>query len=168
MRFSKILLSVGLAVLAAGGCNGSNRRVAVGAPPEPQFGVQLFGVRSFEVTNPYFPLVPGTTHTFTVETDEGVETIVVEVLDRTRFVAGIECAIVRDRVYLDGLLIEDTFDWYAQDLQGNVWYMGEDVTDFEYDEDGNVIGMTHPGAWEAGEDVAGTGSLAEPGILMKA
>jgi len=106
--------------------------------------------------------------TFTVETEDGVETIVVETLEGTKFVGGIECAIVRDRVFLDGLLIEDTLDWYAQDLDGNVWYMGEAVLNYEYDDDGNVTGIDTEGSWETGEDVAGTGSLAEPGLVMKA
>jgi hypothetical protein len=61
-----------------------------------------------------------------------------------------------------GLLVEDTFDWYAQDNDGNVWYMGEAVTDYEYDDEGNLIGTSHPGQWEAG--VGG----ALPGYIMKA
>ena len=83
-------------------------------------------------------------------------------LNKTRVVSGVATRVVRDRVFLEGLLIEDTFDWYAQDNDGNVWYMGEDVTDFEYDDDGKVIGTSHPGAWEAGVD----GAL--PGHIMKA
>ena len=69
---------------------------------------------------------------------------------------------VRDRVFLEGRLIEDTFDWYAQDDAGNIWYMGEEVTDFEYDDEGQLIGTSHPGQWEAGVD----GAL--PGYIMKA
>jgi hypothetical protein len=69
---------------------------------------------------------------------------------------------VRDRVYLDGRLIEDTFDWYAQDDAGNVWYMGEFVTNFQYDAIGALIGTDNNGSWEAG--VSG----AEPGYIMPA
>ena len=75
---------------------------------------------------------------------------------------------MRDRVFLDDVLIEDTYDWHAQDDAGNVWYMGEEVTNYEYDENGNLIGTDSTGAWEAGKDVAGVGTIAEPGIVMKA
>ena len=107
------------------------------------------------VTNPLFPLVPGTTFSFAGDTEDGRETILVEVLDQTRNVQGITAAVVRDRVYLDGSLIEDTYDWYAQDTDGNVWYLGEDSKEIE---DGRVVSTA--GSWEAGVD----GAL--PGIIM--
>ena len=80
-------------------------------------------------------------------------------LEETRTVAGVECIVVRDRVYLDGLLIEDTHDWFAQDDDGNVWYMGEEVVNYEYDDD-NLLGTDDEGSWEAGVD----GAL--PGIVL--
>ena len=92
----------------------------------------------------------------------------VEVLDETRDVMGITCRVIRDRVYLDDVLIEDTHDWYAQDDEGNVWYMGEEVDDHNYDDEGNLIDITHGGAWEAGLDVVGAGVTAKPGYVMKA
>ncbi|MHC4224817.1 MAG: hypothetical protein ACYSUN_12565, partial [Planctomycetota bacterium] len=61
---------------------------------------------------------------------------------------------------LDTVLMEDTHDWYAQDDGGNVWYMGESVDNYEYDDQGNFQGINHDGAWEAGVDGA------EAGILM--
>jgi hypothetical protein len=70
--------------------------------------------------------------------------------------------VVDDRVYEDGRLIEDTHDWYAQDNNGNVWYFGEDVTNYEYDNNGKLIDTNHDGSWEAGQD----GSHA--GIIMEA
>ena len=148
-----------LSLLAACGSSGAPQFTD---PAEPEFAVALFGATSAIVNNPYFPLRPGNTWTYQVETDEGVETIVVEVQESTREVAGVVCAIVRDRVFLDGLLIEDTHDWYAQDLDGNVWYMGEQVVNYEYDDEENVIATDDEGAWETGVD----GALA--GILMKA
>jgi 1,4-dihydroxy-2-naphthoyl-CoA synthase len=54
----------------------------------------------------------------------------------------------------------DTHDWFAQDDDGNVWYMGEDVINYEYDDDDNLIGTNNDGAWEAGVDDA------LPGIIM--
>ena len=132
-----------------------------GDPAEPVFSVQLFSAQSALITNPFFPLVPGSAHTFVVETQDEIEIIVVEVLEVTRLVAGVQCAVVRDRVYVDEVLIEDTYDWYAQDNAGNVWYMGEEVTNYEYDDDGNVIGTDSEGAWEAGE--RGPGRSPSPG-----
>lgn len=113
------------------------------------------------VDNPYWPLVPGTRWVYEAETDEGTERIDVRVLDETRVVAGIECVVVRDTVSLDGELIEDTFDWYAQDKAGNVWYMGEDSTEYE---GGTVVSTA--GSWEAGVDSAlpGIKVWAEPHV----
>ena len=62
-----------------------------------------------------------------------------------------------DRVWLDEDLTEATFDWYAQDNEGNVWYMGEDSKEYE---NGEVVSTE--GSWEAGVDGA------KPGIIMKA
>ncbi len=137
----------------------------------PDFDAANFS-DSLTIDNPYFPAVPGTTWTYEAEgiDDETgepfFETIVVEVLPETRNIVGVEVRIVRDRVFVDGLLVEDTFDWYAQDDNGNVWYLGEDVTNFEYDDAGNLIGTDNGGAWEAGVDdaVAGVIMQANPRI----
>ncbi|NJN14153.1 MAG: hypothetical protein HC813_00340, partial [Planctomycetes bacterium] len=168
MRSHRPLLPYGLLLVLMLPIGCSNRTVKITNPAEPLFSAQLFSALSAQVTNPYFPLPPGTAFTYTEETDEGVETIIVEVLETTRLVAGVLCVIVRDRVYLDGLLLEDTYDWYAQDRDGNVWYMGEEVVNYEYDDDGNVIGTDSEGSWETGLDVAGVGATARAGILMKA
>jgi hypothetical protein len=138
-----------------------------GQPSLPDFSSAVF-TDSLNIDNPYFVLVPGTTFHYEGETTDPesgeveTETVIVEVLNETRTVLGVSSRVVRDRVYSEGLLMEDTFDWFAQDYSGNVWYMGEDVTDFEYDEDGNLVGTSHEGAWEAGVNDA------LPGILMNA
>ena len=105
--------------------------------------------------NPYWPMIPGTKFIYESDTEEGLETIEVLITDQTREIDGVECIVVKDTVWLEGEIIEDTFDWYAQDLDGNVWYFGE--LTFEY-EDGEIIGLE--GSWEAGEDGA------QPGIIM--
>jgi hypothetical protein len=127
---------------------------AVEMPPFPDAGDFVDAV-----TNPYFPLDPGTTFHYRSESEDGVETIVVEVLHTTKTILGVDATVVRDRVYLDGDLIEDTFDWFAQDTEGNVWYLGEDSKEFL--EDGSV---STEGSWEAGKDgaLAGIIMLAEP------
>lgn len=95
-------------------------------PTQPQYDPQLDPADFVpQVTNQFFPLVPGTTYSYEGETDEGTETTVVEVLDETKTILGITATVVRDRVFLDGELIEDTFDWYAQQNTGDVWYLGE-------------------------------------------
>jgi hypothetical protein len=87
----------------------------------------------------------------------GGETIEVTVTPDTKMILGINATVVRDVVSEDGEVIEDTFDWYAQDLDGNVWYLGEDTTEFE-----NGEPVSTAGSWEAGVD----GAL--PGIIMQA
>jgi hypothetical protein len=151
-----------LGTLLCGACGGNNPVAGADDPAEPAFALALFSGASSQVTNPYFPLRPGATSVFLADTEDGLETIVVDVLDATRVVAGVECVILHDRVYLDGLLIEDTLDWYAQDDDGNVWYLGEEVVNYEYDDDDNLISTDSDGSWEAGVD----GAVA--GIYMKA
>lgn len=113
------------------------------------------------VDNPYWPLAPGASWTYEAKTDEGVETILVVVLPQKKRIMGIQCYVVRDTVKLDGETIEDTYDWYAQDKQGNVWYMGEAVDNYE-----NGVVVNHDGSWEAGRDGAlpGIKVWAEPHV----
>jgi hypothetical protein len=109
------------------------------------------------IDNPFLPFVPGTTWKYEGKTDEGTETIVVEATAATRVILGVTCTEVRDRGYLNGVLAEDTRDWYAQDKQGNVWYFGE----LSYEiEDGLIVSIS--GSWEAGVDGA------KPGLAMPA
>jgi hypothetical protein len=109
------------------------------------------------IDNTYFTMTPGTTFNYEGETEDGTETIVVYVTSETREVMGVTCVVVWDRVYLDGELIENTYDWFAQDNVGNVWYFGEDSEELE---EGEVVSTE--GSWEAGVD----GAL--PGIVMPA
>ena len=76
-------------------------------------------------SNSLFPLTPGLIRTYEGETDEGTETVIVEVTHETREIMGVECVIVHDAAYLDGELIEDTLDYFATDDAGNVWDFGE-------------------------------------------
>jgi len=139
----------------------------VGADSIPDFAAASFS-RPTQIDNPLLPWIPGTTYTYEADLEDGVETTVIEVLEETRTVNGVETVIVRDRVSVDGLLIEDTRDWYAQDDAGNVWYLGEDVDNYNYDDEDNLIDVTHQGSWEAGRDVAGLGVNALPGFVMRA
>jgi hypothetical protein len=109
------------------------------------------------IDNPYLPLLPGARWRYEGEADGEREVIEVVVTDERRTVMGIPALVVRDTVTVDGELVEDTYDWFAQDIEGNVWYLGEDVADYE---DGVVV--SRAGSWEAGVD----GAL--PGIVMPA
>lgn len=109
-----------------------------------------------KIDNPYFSLTPGTTFSYQGKTDEGTEVIKVMVTDQTREVMGVTTLIVWDRVWLDDQLIEETYDWYAQDQEGNVWYFGEDSKEYK---NGKVVSTE--GSWEGGVDGA------MPGIIMK-
>ncbi|WP_183100942.1 hypothetical protein [Nocardioides pelophilus] len=109
-----------------------------------------------DVTNPWFPLEPGVQWVYR-ETDEDGEVleVVVTATSETRMIAnGVEARVVRDTVTLDGEIIEDTLDWYAQDENGTVWYLGEDTAEFE---DGELV--SHEGSFEAGVDEALAGVI---------
>ncbi len=148
------ILLMGLLVLAACGLTACDSN-----SPEDTFVITYevpFDPSKFQagVTHTYFPLLPGTVWTYEGQTEDGLERIVVEALAETRVVAGVTATVVRDRVFLDGSLIEDTFDWYAQDEDGNVWYLGEDSKEIE---NGRVVSTE--GSWEAGVDGARAGII---------
>jgi hypothetical protein len=109
------------------------------------------------IDNPWFPLTPGTTYRYVERHGAEVLDVDVTVTKEHKTILGVPCVIVRDRLSKAGVTVEDTFDWYAQDKAGNVWYFGEDTK--EYDDKGHV---NTEGSWEAG--VKG----AQPGIVMPA
>jgi hypothetical protein len=106
-----------------------------------------------EIDNPYWPMTPGDRWTY--KESEGGETldVVVTVTDKTKQIAnGIEARVVHDVVKQDGEPIEVTDDYYAQDADGNIWYLGEDTAEYE---NGKV--STRAGSFEAGVDGAEAG-----------
>jgi hypothetical protein len=113
------------------------------------------------IDNPYLPMRPGSRWVYReIDTDGTVQRVVVRVTRRTRLIAnGVRARVVRDTVTERGRLVEDTFDWFAQDRAGNVWYLGEDTTEYE---DGRPVSKA--GSWEAGVDGARAGivMLARP------
>ena len=114
---------------------------------------------SVSIDNPYWPMSPGTKWVYSETDTKGTnQKVVVEVTDETKMMAnGIEARVVRDTVTENGAPVEITDDWYAQDKAGNVWYLGEYVTNYE---NGKVV--DHGGSFEAGVDGA------QPGIAMPA
>jgi len=97
-------------------------------------------------------------HVFTYEGSSGgdAQRNIVTVTNDTRTVMGVACVVVHDQVFSSDTLLEDTYDWYAQDVDGNVWYFGEDSKAYE---DGKV---DTSGSWEGGVDGA------QPGVAMEA
>jgi hypothetical protein len=124
------------------------------------------------IDNPYLPLVPGTTFTYEpVPNPDDVVNIVI-VTDTIKAITvgnkSVDCRQVHDFETDNGVLAEDTLDWYAQDDDGNVWYCGEATEVYSYDANGNLVGTDTSGSWEAGKDVAGIGETALPGYVMLA
>ncbi|HET6638219.1 MAG TPA: hypothetical protein VFH82_05505, partial [Gemmatimonadota bacterium] len=105
------LLLAALAALAA--CNGSG---SLGPPSDPDYDPMLdaadFGG---PIDNPLFPLVPGTTFHFEGESDGESQSNDVTVTNQTRQIMGITATVVHDVEFVDGEMVEETFDWYAQD-----------------------------------------------------
>jgi hypothetical protein len=125
------------------------------APYDPEFERTDF-VDPLEIggsvsPNPYFPLVPGSHWVY----QGGDETNTVVVVGKVQEILGVPCTVVRDIVQKNGDLVEETFDWFAQQTDGTVWYCGELSLEFEK---GALLGME--GTWKAGRD------LARPGIIM--
>lgn len=109
------------------------------------------------ITNKYFSLPVGRKLIYHADTENGVERTELEIESETKTILGVETVIYRDKVFLDGELVEDTKDYLAQDDDGNVWYFGEDVRNYE-----NGQFKNNEGSWIAGVDGA------KPGIWIKA
>ncbi len=170
-RFAAVFALAGLAVAGCGDDGGSSPTASDSSNPpgDPIAGFDLpqgddpveLDPADFtaDIDHPYWPMPPGTQWTLSEIDEEGNEVIVVvTVSTETKEIAnGVTARVVRDTVTQDGELIEDTFDWYAQDANGSIWYLGEDTAEFE---DGEISSAA--GSFEAGVD----GAL--PGIIMPA
>jgi hypothetical protein len=112
-----------------------------------------------EIDNPYWPMKPGSRWVYRETDNEGAnQRVVVTVTNRTKKIAnGVEARVVHDVVSEDGDFVEVTDDWYAQDSEGNIWYLGEATTEYE-----NGKPTTTEGSFEAGVDGA------QAGIVMPA
>ena len=140
---SRLLVALLLAATAAS--------ASPGAPSAATSTARPTFVR--HVTNPWFPLKPGTIYTYVGEKDGKGGRDVVTVTNRTKEINGAVCTEIDDRLYTHGYLAERTMDWYAQDARGNVWYFGEDTA--ELNKAGRVT--SREGTWQAGVDGAKAG-----------
>ena len=111
---------------------------------------------STNITNPLFKLPVGKLMAYEAVTEDGLERIEIRIRNETRKIMGVETLVYNDRVFVDGVLVEETNDYLAQHKDGSVWYFGEAVDNYK----GGKF-LDHKGGWIAGED----GAL--PGIWIK-
>jgi hypothetical protein len=154
-------LTLGIIIVALTACGGdANNSLPTGAERvdlDPDNFVA-------QIDHPYWPMKPGSRWVFTQTDLEGNrERIVITVTNRKKMVEGIQATVVHDVVTSEGELVENTFDWFAQDKDGNLWYLGEDTTEFE-----NGKPVNKKGSWESGVDGAEAGVIlpAEPEVGM--
>ena len=150
MRGLSSISHFALVIMCMAGCNPSDEDCVTDATYNPTIDPADFVA---EINNPLLPFMPGTRFVYR----GGDETIEVTVTSDTRLILGVTTRVVRDVATVNGEVVEDTFDWYAQDVAGNVWYFGEDTREYE----GGVVVGTE-GSWEAGVDGA------KAGIVMHA
>jgi hypothetical protein len=108
-----------------------------------------------QIDNPYLPLTAGKVFRLEGESADGHETNIITVAPQTYSILGVACTVVEDTVLVNGALIEATTDWFAQDLNGTVWYFGEASRAYE-----NGVLVSTEGSWQAGQ------RGAMPGIVM--
>jgi hypothetical protein len=135
--------------------------VARGSAAGPAIGANalVFDPNNFVavVDNAYFPLPVGRTLVYRGIKDGQTQRDVVRVTSRTKVILGVTATVVSDIADHNGRVLERTSDWYAQDKQGNVWYLGEDTVHF-----GPNGSRDTSGSWQAGVNGA------VPGIVMEA
>ena len=156
------LVAVGTLSLSACGGSAGTTDASSSSPALPQGSAKVTldpADFTVDVTNKFWPLHPGARWVYeSVDADGTAQHVEVTVLDETyKVAAGIEARVVHDVVMQDGTLFEDTHDYYAQDADGNVWYMGEKTTEYPPGEP-----QSTEGSWEAG--VHG----AQPGVAVPA
>jgi hypothetical protein len=160
MKIKKLSVAIAAIVLvgalvATMHASGASTGVGAGyaAGNEPTFDPSNFGSPA---DNPLFPLPPGRLSVFKGMKDGQRVTTRTKVTGHTKEILGIAATVVHDVSTHGGRPLEATFDWYAPDNDGTVWYLGEDTK--EFDERGHVISTE--GSWQAGVDGA------VPGVIM--
>ena len=130
---------------------------------DPEFALEDLSSATFdnptEINNKYFPLTPGMEYTYEGFTREGSNqvphSIIFTVTDLTKEIEGIQTVVAYILDYSDGELVEAEIAFYAQDNDGNVWFMGEYPEVYEF---GQIVEAP---AWIPG--LKG----AKAGIVMK-
>jgi hypothetical protein len=157
------VLSVAVAMMI-----GFSTKVAKADP----FIVPTFDPNNFpgspDINNPFFTLIPGTAFCYESDSDDGETNEVTVVTDGdgdpcTITIAGVAAIVVRDAVFVDGDPTEDTYDFYAQDNGGHVWYLGEATNECLEEAPDNTFGTWNANAFNAVTNPNGGGM---PGIVM--
>ena len=118
--------------------------------------------QSTQIDNAWMPLQPGTQWKYEGTTTEEGETfahrIEFTVTDLTKKIEGVDTVVAWIVDYSNGEVVEKEIAFYAQDNEGNVWYLGEHPE--EYSEGEFVAAPT----WIAGREDARAGikMRAEP------
>ena len=154
-RIAAVVVALLIAGCGGGSNPSGNSKLPVGSEP---FKIDPADF-STQIDNPYWPMAPGSHWVYREAENGELQRVDVTVTNQTKRIAGIEARVVHDLVTKDGEKVEDTFDWYAQDKDGNLWYLGEDTKEYE---NGEVTSTE--GSWEAGVDGAEAGIVvpAEP------
>jgi hypothetical protein len=144
-------------LLLLAGCGGSDSSSLPQGSEPAKLDAQDFVA---EIDHPYWPMTPGSSWVYR---EDGAR-ITTTVTDRTKEILGIRATVVHDVVSEDGEVVEDTYDWYGQDMDGNLWYLGEDTKELE----GGKVKSTK-GSWEAGVNGAEAGVIlpADPKVGMR-
>lgn len=148
-RFAVTIGSVALLLLSVAGAT-----VQVYAKEEAAISAKFSN--PLVINNTYMPLAAGTTFIYQGTEDNKSTYEQFVVTDQTKTIQGVATRVVHDTVWTNGKITEDTFDWFAQDDAGNVWYFGEDSSQIK---NGKVVG--HEGSWEAGVNGASAGIVME-------
>jgi hypothetical protein len=152
------LLAIAILALVAAGCGGSSSAQKIPELPQGSEPVKLDPTEfTTRIDNPYWPMAPGNRWVYREIGEDSKKRVEVTVTPKTKMILGIESRVVHDVVTEDGQVVEDTLDWYAQDADGNLWYMGESTKEYE---NGKV--KTTKGSWQGGVDGA------QPGVVVPA
>jgi len=155
MKLSYCCLLLGFVIMSPGSLSAM--------PFLPDFSASTFSP-NVPINHTYFPVPTGISRTYEGQREEDGEKITegftLSNLGLGPTILGVQTTIQRDRSFENGVILEDTFDYYAQDTSGNVWYFGEDVTNFVYDDDGNLLGTNSSSSWRGGVNDA------RPGFIM--
>ena len=151
-------IALSLTVIALAGCGGDSMSSSSNALPQGTKPSKLDPSKfTTEIDNPYWPMKPGSHWVYRELEDRELQRVDVTVTDQTKVLDGVTARVVHDRVMRQGQVVEDTRDWYAQDSDGNLWYLGEDTKEYE---NGKV--KSTEGSWAYGVD----GAL--PGVVVPA
>lgn len=145
-----LLLAAATCVLLPACGSGGALVLATDASGEPLTAASFApGVR-----HSWFPLVPGSRWVYVGEEQGQAKREEVVVAPALVRIAGVLCAAVEQRVLVEGVHVETTTEWFAQDRRGTIWKFGEESFElvggvFERKPDSWVTGRDEAQAWMA-------------------